>query len=305
VRTWQGYTEQKVTADVGISIDMKQIETTTLHRSLIAFNMTEVESLKAAEAQQFLVDTSTGMRVEKRLCPVFDLPLKAGTQPDFRFIKAMTFSTPIKGYLFGIESPSFGLKMLPAEAERPDYQGADFNVAWDLGITFASIKDPGSEFLLPALPYEKVLGGVYDITARPLVELDPNPFVDDQKTQVVITWPIAVKALNPVFNLKKIRPFTYSSTGGAAPICASNLFMDATNQSGKIVLTCTGTGSVSVSLEDGFATDEIGIKSYPAGGGISIAIDTATATTTSINSAATTAVIDPSTSTSGSSAPVP
>jgi hypothetical protein len=280
VRTWQGYTEQKVTADVGISIDMKQVETTTLHRSLIAFNMTEAESLKAAEAQQFLVDNSTGMRVEKKLCPVFDLPLNAGNQPDLRFIKAMTFSTPLKGYLLGIESPSFGLKMLPEEAERPDYQGVDFNVAWDLGITFVSIKDLGSEFLLPALPYEKILGGMYEIpaTARPLVELDQNPIVEDQKTQVVITWPVAVKALNPVFNLNRIRPFTYSSTGGAAPVCATNLFMDATNQFGKIVLTCTGTGSISVSLDDGFATDEIGIKSYPTGGGISISIGTETNT---------------------------
>lgn len=290
VRTWKGSAEQKVTSDVGISINMKQMEATTVHRSLIALNSAEADNFRVSEAQQFLVDTSTGMRVDKKLCPVFDLPLKADNRPEFRFIKAMTFSTPLQGYLLGIDAPTFGLKFLPAKADRPEYQEVDLKAAWDLGITFASIKETGSEYLLPAPPFEKVLGGVYDITARPLVELGQTPKVDDQKSQVVITWPVVVNALNPVFNLSKIRPVTYSSTG-AAPVCSTNLFMDSTNSSGKLMLTCTGTGSVSVSLDDGFATDEVGIKSYPAdsypaGGGTYIPIDTASATTTATDPAA-------------------
>ncbi|NBW80843.1 hypothetical protein EBR21_03730, partial [bacterium] len=289
VRTWQGYTEQKVSADTGISVVMKQIETTTLHRSVVAFSLKEVDSLRAAEAQQSLIDTSSGMRLEKKLCPVFDFPVKAGNRPDFGFIKLMTFSIPLKRYLLTVESPTYGLKLMPAEVDRPDYQEVDFKVAWDLGITFASIKDPSSEFMKPGLPFEEVLGGLYDITTRPIVDLGQTPYIDSQATQVIITWPVAVKALNPVFNLSRIRPFTYSLTGGTAPVCSTNLFMDDTNTSGKLVLTCTGTGIVAVSLDDGFVADEIGIKSYSVGGGNSISIDTSAATAKAATTDATAA----------------
>ncbi len=256
IRTWSGTTQHTVNEEGLVSVKLENAGDTTVHMAASVFPEGDLGGMKASEARHVLYDQLTGQQFNGELCPVSELPAD-GLPSGLRYLKLMSFSTPLKTHSLGILSPSFKTRLIPAGSSTFSNDLSDTRAVSELGISLATkakaLADGSREFF--RMTPTEILGTSWQ-AIRPEVGIGtPNALIVRSGGRIEFPVRLSTGTKFSADSSKiKLLP--------SGPTCVVNFAR--TSDEGQILVvleSCQGNGTVKFKLAEGFATSDAGVPS--------------------------------------------